>query len=398
MTKQQKLTGPPLTGDYVAAPSAIGSLLGALGGRYRRPRFSLGEVNWMLEDPRILLGLYFIKGPILAKTRFWLECKDKVLKEFLADGITTFWRKCASSVLTAVEWGFSCGECIFALGNDNRIHFTGYKKLGVKDCRPLTLQGALVGASVQNVPTDVGKRKINLFTPKVLWHVHGREHNPWWGQSRIKGSYLPWIESWEEGGFRDSRRLFFYKYAYAGGQIWHPPGGTPIEAPDGSSVGWQSNKKRAQEMAEKYRNGAVLIWPNTQQDGNYAWRFEPAQMGTPPTGLIEYGKDLRQEMVEGMGVPVELIEPIGTGAYAGRRIPMDAFLSTLHDIACWLIADFDDQVLRPLAERNFGTGLEYNIIPFGIIPRGNKEEAEEGQPPGQQPPPAPPYPGQEQAA
>jgi len=99
-------------------------------------------------------------------------------------------------------------------------------------------------------------------------------------------------------------------------------------------------------------------------------------------------------MVEGMGVPIELVEPVGTGAYAGRRIPMDAFLATLHEIACWLISDFDEQVLRPLAERNFGPGLEYTIIPFGIIPRGNKEEDESGLG-QQQPPPAAPYLGQE---
>ena len=67
----------------------------------------------------------------------------------------------------------------------------------------------------------------------------------------------------------------------------------------------------------------------------------------------------------------------GTGAYAGRRIPMEAFYAMLQEILFWLITDVDQQVLRQLVAVNFGPQLEYEIVPFGLVTPSQEEQQQQ---------------------
>jgi hypothetical protein len=348
----------------------------------KAPPFSLSVALEMLTDPRITLGLWLVKGPILSKTRFFVDCDRPEVKEFLKAQITRFWRMSAIRALKAIEWGFAASEVMYHVSG-GMIHYDTLKDLHSLDCRAVTQKGKLVGATVRNVPGYRAKQKITLEGARLLWTIHSREIHPWYGRSRLFGAYLPWLELWTEGGCRDTRRLYFHKYAFSGPIGYHPTGSVSLS--DGTQV---SNRDFMREMLEKYKTGAVMTFPNTRDgNGNLAWNVVPPNVSAPPEQIMSYISDLRTEILEGLGIPPEVIETQGgTTGWSGKAIPMEAFYSILQDVVNWLSHDFKQQILVPLIEINFGKGIEFDIVPFGLSfapstpsDQADKANADQGQ-------------------
>lgn len=80
-----------------------------------------------------------------------------------------------------------------------------------------------------------------------------------------------------------------------------------------------------------------------------------------------------------MGIPPEIARAEGTGAYAGRFVPQQAFYSTLQSMLQWLIGDADEQIFRRLVIHNFGDD-EYEIIPFPLIDSLEENNVEQNAP------------------
>lgn len=366
---RDELLGPPITAEY--APLHYGMYYLPSINRHR-PRFAAVYIREMLADPRVAFGLWLIKGPILQNARFKIEIDEghDDVREFLVKNVTRFWRTSASRALKAVEWGWSGSEVMFRM-RDEKIHFDTLKDIASPDTHVVTLDGQLVGMNVKNVPDPRGhRRRIYIGVPKCLWHVHDRHHSAWYGRSRLFGAYPSWWEQWSEGGYRDIRRLWFHKNAYDGGKIYHPTGSVKRDT-TGIAV---PAKDYAREMIEQHRTGGVWAFPNTRDAaGNFAWVHEPPQSNPPPDSIIPYGESLRDEVWEGMGIPPEVARAEGTGAFAGRRVPQQAFYATLQELVQWLMFDFDQQVLRTLVLLNFGD-VDYEITPFGLIRQAAKPE------------------------
>ena len=368
MVKASELLGNPMTGDYM--PSGYQCIF--LFAR-NRPPFGLTVISEMMADPRVIFGLWLVKGPILANSRFKIECKDKNVKEFLIKNVTRFWRNSAARALKAVEWRYSASEVMYRVV-DGSIHFDTLKDLHSQDCACVTHQGRLVGFTVRNVPdpiTQQGRNKIFLGTPKGFWHVHWRTHHPWYGLSRLYGAHIPWWEMWSDGGYRDIRRLWFHKNAFEGGIMYHPPGITRTK--DGLQI---SNKDLAREMIEKKRTGGTLTLPNTQGgEGVRSWEYQTPQSNPVPAGLSEYGQSLKEELFEGMGIPPEVFQNAtsGFGGMTGRQIPEEAFFAVLQEMVGWLISDADQQIFRHLVKLNFGE-VDYEIVPFGLTYKAEERE------------------------
>jgi hypothetical protein len=139
-------------------------------------------------------------------------------------------------------------------------------------------------------------------------------------------------------------------------------------------------------MLSDKQTGGFLILPN-RKDGDskeYAWNYEPPTSNVTPQGLMEYPKDLRMEIFEGMGIPPEVIESQGSsgfGSATGRKVPYMAFIASLYPLVSSLLGDFQSQVLDNLLLLNFRKRVEYTIEP--IIPvsnTGNKLTEMDGNP------------------
>jgi len=356
------LTNPvPLTKDYTPSVGYLGQYF----FMQNRPPFMPGlHVPQMLADPRIIFGLWVIKGPLLARGRFYVDCEDVNVKEFLVKNVTRFWRNSAVEAYKAIEWGWSGSEVMYKSERDGTVNFDYLKGLNSRDVKPRTTEGRLTSIKVNGGKSG----PVRLGGMKGFWHTHGHEHHSWFGRSRLFGSYPAWLETWTPDGFRDMRRLFFHKYAYRGHVVRYP--NIKLTNPDGTE---ETIKELVRNACEKWKTGGDFFIPHLGSDPERQITVEPAVVNPPPEGLFEYGQDLKAEIWEGMGIPPEVARAeTSTGAYAGRRIPLLAFYSSLQELLGRMIADADDQIFRPLVRLNFGD-VPYEIVPFPLM----KDEAEE---------------------
>lgn len=357
--RKEYLLGRPKTADY--EPPDTSWMAYAL--HPNRPFFHVYYLDAMLTDARVVFGLKLIRGPILSNARFYIDTKNVQVKEFLARQINRFWRTSAAVSLRCLDYGYLGCEVLYH-GKDNRLQFDKLKFLHPHTTRVVTRKGEMVGMEVSRCGSS---GKVYLARPKCFWTVHQRDQHPWYGRSMLRGAFMAWHEVWSSHGYRDQRRLWFYKNAYAGPRIGYPPGSSPSDI---EGMPPKPNRLIAQEILDKMVSGSGCVYPT-----GGAWEFEDAKPISIPEGLLEYGDQLRDEIWEGMGVPPEVARAEGTGAYAGRRIPQQAFYSVLQEIVQDLVTDLDDQILRPLVVMNFGSaGLDYEVQCFGLLRTTPQEE------------------------
>lgn len=379
------LDNTPDTAGYT--PGAQYGLWSYLSYNRNRPPFTFQTIREMLCDPRIVFGLWLLKGPILSGGEFDVETSNAQVAEFIKSNLRRFWYNSAARVLKALEWGFSASEIRYRYNEeDGAIHFDTVKDLDSLDCRPVTHEGNVCGFTVRSntamsgattdhyskpwvdrlgsKPPIASGEQIYLGAPRALYHLHSRDRNPWFGLSRLFGVHVPWWEQWSEDGYRAIRRLWFAKNAFEGGVMYHPPGTIATKQ------GPKPARDYAREMIEKKRSGGVLTLPNTMgPDGSgRAWEYIPPQGNPVPAGLLEYGDLLRDEVLEGLGIPAEVIQSSGEtgfGSASGRQVPQMAFYSVLLELKQWLALDFDLYCLRYLVHLNFGN-VQYELIPLPL--------------------------------
>lgn len=374
---EEELLRSPITEDYTPWGTWGGlSFVGFIN--HNRPPFTVWTIREMLCDPRVTFGLWLIKGPIIAKTKFEIETSRPEVEEFLQKNLKRFWMNSVSRVMKALEWGYSGSEVLYRYNSeDGRIHFDTVKDIESIDLRPVTVDSTICGFAIRNVETSdsttldneypkteemktkTGDFKKYLGFPKCLYHLHSRERNAWFGLSRLFGAHVPWWEQWSSDGYRQLRRLWFMKNAFEGGVMYHPM------STIATKQGPMPARDYARELIEKKRSGGTLTLPNTPgPDGQgKAWEYIPPQGNPVPAGLLDYGQLLRDEVLEGMGIPPEVIQSggeTGFGSSSGRQVPQMAFYSVLQELAQWLVYDFDTQVLRYLVQMNFGD-VQYEI-------------------------------------
>lgn len=350
----------------------------AYGGKsFHRPFFNPADhVPQMLTDSRVEMALWYIKGTLLANSRFWVrdgysksEESPSEVKQFIVDQINCWWAKSVIKQLTAMEWGYSVHESFYAFRN-GMWHFSHLRKFNPIDCHPLIKDGELVGAYI--APSRNSYREsfnkntaIYIGIPKLLWHVQGRQWDEYFGRSRLASAYRPWLEKEGEGGATEIRELYFYKHSFQG-EIMYYPAGSSIDS-NGKET---SNRDLAREFVEKKKAGGSITLPGDRDEhGQRRWELESMEGGKNAADVLAYPEQLKDDIAEGVGVPKELIEAAETGSgYSGRRIPKDAFCGMLSDPLMWLVNDFDEQSLRHLVKKNFGiVDPDYDIIPFGLV-------------------------------
>ena len=339
-----------------------------------RPIFYRGMyVPQMLSDPRVSFGVKLIKGPILSKAKFIVETQNEEVHDFLVRQIVRFWIKGAPISLDSIIYGFSGSEIIYKFNQEKQIiDFHKLKAIHASDVKPYVHieKDELVAMEVSKIKHRAGaegKTKVYVKKPKFFWSVHDRTYNRLYGRSRLEGAFVPWYEIWMQRGYRSIRQMWFYKNAYRSCLLRVPKGSTKDE--NGNEV---ANMKLAAEMADRFVTGSSLILPK-EPDGQNDWEFEPA-VGIPvPDGLLEYGEILGDEIWEGLGIPPEVVSADGTGAFAGRRIPQQAFYSVLQEIINEHIIDADEQIFQPLVNLNFGP-VDYEINTISLLDTLQEEE------------------------
>ena len=321
----------------------------------------------MLKDPRVSFGVKLIKGPILSKARFQVESEDQEVHDYLVRQITRFWKYGAPVSLESLIYGFSGSEVIYKFDpKTNMYGFYNLKYLYPFDVKPLISKKTddITHMSVSKIK---GKGKVYVPKPKFFWTVHNRSVDRWFGQPRLEQAFIPWFEQWMPRGYRQIRQMWFYKNAFTSCVVKFPQGATKNE--QGTEV---PNVYLAQEMADRHVTGSAVCLPSSPE-GDNQWDLEPGKGSPVPDGLLEYGEILGDAIWEGLGIPPEVVSADGTGAFAGRRVPQQAFYSVLQEIIDEHIMDANEQIFKPLCLLNFGHA-DYEINTISLLDTLQAEE------------------------
>lgn len=368
------LIGPPLTAEYEHPSSTFVNFL----FDPNRPIFTTQAAESMLTDPRVRLGLALRRGPILSNSRFFVHCDNPEAKAYIASQINRFWHNSAPLALRAHHFGYQPAEVIYRMVEGD-LQFDRLRHLHPKDCGARTLKGMYVGFDVGQGGTTA--QPLFIGCPKAFWSVHNRYQNRWYGQSLLYGAYPPWYEKWTRRGYRDQRQMFFFKYAFRGPIVKYPPGGQPAST-DGTPA--KDNRHIAHELVDKFASGAGLAIPSSDPTKGPGWDIMDPFSQAVPEGLMEYGRDLDNEIYEGMEIPPEIASGassdggggISIGGGGGRDIPQQAYFSILSEDTYGLMTDLDEQILNPMVKMKFGD-VFYEIECFGLL-RGQDSQAEPG--------------------
>lgn len=357
------------------------------------PLWTIQFVPTMLRDPRINYGMKLIKGPIKTFTLFLpekdandplvqqtiredgvqfvytVESDSDEVSKYVLETLNAFWSNGLDEYLTNLDWGYSCNQVICTLEDEGDKRSLQYSHLiwyHPLHSRPLIIEGTsrIVGAKISKI--DGVQREITLYGPKVLWGVHRKSIHSLYGQSLLYDCFTSFHEQWAPYGARDIRRTWFHKNSYDGGEVRFPIGQYKDLA--GNVM---DNRDIALDILAKMKTGGGRAIPSTlDQNGKPAWEYIPPQANATPQGLMEYPEALRIEILEGLGIPPEVVESSssnGMGSATGRKVPMSVYYSTLSRTSDNAVYTFDMQVIKYLVKIRFGIDAKYKIVKVNPI-------------------------------
>jgi hypothetical protein len=192
------------------------------------------------------------------------------------------------------------------------------------------------------------------------------------------------------GGAKRTLRLRMIKDAYIGDIFWYPPD-RRFEMPDGREMTYRD---LAREIVESRHSGGALTLPLIRDSlGHKLVDYTPPQGVSGHTQIFRWKNDLDLEIWKALEVPPEVIQASNSGSgYSGRWIPFAVALSSVHLELAELIRCIDRDILRPIAELNFGRDPQYSIHPRSLVAtysemfgrrRGERRRGERRTPPGE---------------
>lgn len=322
------------------------------------PPFTLWSVTRMGYDPQVKLATRILLAPLM-KAKFELTGDAEVV-QFIAKTLKTVWRHSMHKILKGVKNTMAAGEVLYEYSErDKMFYYRGLIDYYPPDVRILTSKktGRMTGIKVRM--RKANKRgTVTLRRPKSFLYLHDREFNQWTGRSAYESAYRPWFDKAERDGALDIRRMWYYKCAFDGGDLYHPTG--EYIDPDGNKIPYQDV---ARQMLEMEKTGGVSAYPNTyDENGNRDWeRVRPSPNGSG-ADLINYTDQLDVEIARGIGITDDVMQQVGgTGSYAGRTVPLMAFFTsegmTLTEVATAVI----EQIVDPLVIANYGQDARYEV-------------------------------------
>lgn len=364
-----------------------------IGNAIRKlPPFSYFVAQEMLFDDTVALCMAMRKGPLsLVSPHYkdpasrgqdkerWIPgvaASSVEVSLFVRRQLETIWNN-LDAITSAQEWGWSAGEITYKATRHGTVEIDRLLPRFAADCQVLTRDGRPCGIVVDNV--EGAKGRVVLEFPYSWWHSFRPFPGSNYGFSILRNAYSPWWDKWMEGGALDIQRLFMHKDAYGGMDISYPPGKTPI-----TGRGMVDNYEIAQDIVNQARSGSTTTRPSERdENGHELWQIQRATVTSNPQHINEYPDKCDYRIRQALEVPDDVITSDGTGAWAGKRIPLAAFYTGLDS---WVVKIFEDlkPVLEIVVEWNFGPGHWFDLAhkPLALQSMEDQGEAAGQQQPG----------------
>lgn len=323
------------------------------------PPFSLQTAELMRFDPQVRIALAARNG-LLMSAQVEITGPQMALNRWVQLQWDRLWMQYAHQLLKAKLYGFMPFEVVYgeALAGEFRglIEVAALKDRHPRDCRLLIQNDEPVGFVLRQQ-----EKEIENFAPLALTATFDAETTNPYGCALLARAYPSWYEKWMEGGAKRTIRLRMIKDAYLGDIFWYPPE-RKVQLSDGTEVSW---REIARDMIEARQAGGAMTLPLLyDQDGRKLVDYTPPQSMGGHTAIFDWKKDLDIEIWKALEVPPEIIQASNTGSgYSGRWIPFIVALSAVQTELAELIRCVDRDILRPIAQLNFGEVPQYEIRP-----------------------------------
>lgn len=346
------------------------------------PPFSFLTIANMLRDPTLLLGMAMRESPICTAefgyrdNDQWVQgvySSNPHVSRWVYKTLQRLWTYEVHKMLTAQVWGWAGGETVWRLNVDEElgrktIAFDELQNAQPTDVRTVRhKRKGLIGVSIRNATKPLegrdGKLRLSL-NGKGWFSNHKPDPGTDYGTSVLRGAYSPFADKWFNGGALDVRRLVMHADAYSGRRIGYPIGSTQID-------GWGliPNIVIARKMVENSKSGDVLTYPRViDEKGNEKWKIDEAKSTVVPTHIMEYPKDLDVAMLRGIEIPDEVLITQITGAWQGKKVPLEAFWNNLRRFGLLILRTVIHNVIEPGVLWNFGKAIDFEVslLPFDI--------------------------------
>jgi hypothetical protein len=275
------------------------------------------------------------------------------------------WNTSAPQLLRTKLYGFLPFEVMYRVVEggeyDGAIEFDRLEERHPRAARLLTRDGALVGFQME---PEEHRPAVRVLAPKALVTTFEAEFGNPYGCSLLERAYRPWHEKWTAGGCKKTLQLRMMKDAYIGDIVWYPPDRT-VELASGETVSWRDV---AREIAESRQAGGAITLPLLyDREGHRLVDYSPPQDVSGATQIFKWKHDIDLEIWKALEIPPEIIEASAPGSgYAGRSIPFMIALSAVQTELAELVRSIDRDILRPLAQLNFGRVPQYDIRPLPL--------------------------------
>ena len=345
------------------------------------PPFSFATIRGMLVDPGVRLNFATRAAP-LCSAQFgfkvgeqWqegIECAHPEIGQFIYRQLQHIWRNFLPALLRAQVWGWSAGEITYKINRNGLLEVNKFEPRHAGDCRLMKMEHERWGVAINRVE---GKGQVSLPFPYAWFHSYNAEDGDDYGVSAAIGGYSPWADKWFNGGAIDVRRLFMHKDAYAGADLGYPNGETWVAGINEPVP----NGDIARQIVEQLTSGGATTRPSERdENGNEKWPLTRAQVANNPQHILQYPKDLDDEIRRGMEIPDDVISADGGAAWAGKRVTIASFYASLDHWIVQLLCDLKEQVFDHLCLKNWGEIPDYEIKHKPLAEQAMEQQANAG--------------------
>ncbi len=342
------------------------------------PPFNLHVADLMRFDPQVRIGLSTRNGLLMA-AEVEIAGDDERINRWVQHQWDALWNGSSHQLLRAKLYGFQPFEVVYqqSAGGEFRWlieverlidHPPGKTRLLVAEDKIVgfTAEVQSPRSEVQGQRAEVGDQKVvDLYAPEALVCTFDSDCASPYGCALLARAYPAWFEKWMPGGAKRTLRLRMIKDAYVGDILWYPTD-RRFELPDGSETTYRD---LAREIVESRASGGALTLPLVyDSSGNKVFDYTPPQNVPGHTQVFRWKSDLDVEIWKALEIPPEIIQASTAGSgFSGRWIPFAVALSAVHQELAEVIRCIDRDVLRPIAQLNFGRECQYQIKPRSLV-------------------------------
>lgn len=347
-----------------------------------RPVFTWLDIPRMFTDPKVIFISRLWRAPF-QKVEFTVRGSNARVASFVQNTIKRFWRGSLPKLMSRYfKHGYCAGGVEFA-PHEEWIRLAEVKAMECRDVRPRVwasddpegrfFRGQFAGFTLRHAGMD---RDHTTFVgpPFAFWFAGQSEYGAFFDRPPLAGLFEPWLEKNGRGGAVHSRRTWYRRNASRGSRVRYPPGVSNCGTDENPQ--FRDNQDIAREMAETAETNATWCLENTTNPATneYEWVVEDPQGFSDIAGFLEYPDKLDEKMVEGAGIPLEVIQGSDSGSgYKGRLVSYGGHLGTVDELT-GLVLKACEPFLTPLVRLNYGSHAWYDIEPVSLAKIASEEE------------------------